>query len=74
MDPDFVGNVKCALFWPDRGLRVYLDLYVPDHPKTSSKYPFGLKYLLVTNTPFWRIFWFKDHSNHVPPIFAKQNT
>ena len=27
LDPDFVVQVKCTIFWLNRGLRVYLDLY-----------------------------------------------
>ena len=31
--PKFVVQVKCTIFCINRGLRVYLDLYVPDSPQ-----------------------------------------
>ena len=37
MDPDFVVQVKCIIFWLNWGLRVFLDTYVPDFPKSTSK-------------------------------------
>ena len=38
MGTDFFLQVKCTIFWLNIGLRVYLDLYVPDFPKSTSKY------------------------------------
>ena len=38
MFTDFVLKVKCTIFWLNRGLMVYLDLYAPDFPKSTSKY------------------------------------
>ena len=35
---DFVPQGKCTIFWLNRGLRVYLDLYVLDFPQNISKY------------------------------------
>ena len=35
---DFVPQGKCTIFWLNRGLRVYLDFYVSDFPKSISKY------------------------------------
>ena len=35
MDTDFV--VKYTILWHNRFLRVYLDLFVPDFPKSTSK-------------------------------------
>ena len=37
MDPDFVVPVKCTIFWMNRGVRVYLDLYAPDFSKSYYK-------------------------------------
>ena len=34
----FVLKVKCTIFWLNRGLMVYLDLYALDFPKSTSKY------------------------------------
>ena len=36
-------QVKCTIFWLNRGLRVHLDLYAPDFPKTISKYLYFTK-------------------------------
>ena len=38
MGTEFVPQGKCTIFWLNRGLRVYLDLYVSDFPKSISKY------------------------------------
>ena len=38
MYTDFVLQVKCTIFWLNSGLMVYLDLYAPDFPKSTSKY------------------------------------
>ena len=38
MGTDFVLQVKCTKFWLNIGLRVYSDLYIPDFPKSTSKY------------------------------------
>ena len=40
MDPDFVVHVKCTIFWLNGGLRVSLDLFARDFPKSSSQYLF----------------------------------
>ena len=40
MDPDFVVEVKCTIFWLNKGLRLYFDLFAPDFPKSTSKYLF----------------------------------
>ena len=60
LDPNFVVGVKCTIFWLKRGLRVYLDLYAPYFPKSTSKYLFGLSTFLVQNILFWRRFWLKS--------------
>ena len=36
----FLLQVKCTIFWLKIGLRVYLDLYAPDFPNSTSKYLF----------------------------------
>ena len=36
--PDFVVQVKYTIFWLTLGLRVYLDFYAPELPKSTSKY------------------------------------
>ena len=38
MDPEFVVQVKCIIFLLNIDLRVYLDFYVPDFPKSTFKY------------------------------------
>ena len=38
MGTDFDLQVKCTLLWPNRGLSVYLDLYAPYFPRSTSKY------------------------------------
>ena len=38
MCTDFVCQVKYTISWLNRDLRVYLDLYAPDFPKSTSKY------------------------------------
>ena len=38
MSTDFVLWVKCTIIWLNIGLRVYLDLYMPDSPKNIFKY------------------------------------
>ena len=43
MEPDFVVQVKCSIYWLNRVLRVFLDLYTPDFPKSTSKYMFCTK-------------------------------
>ena len=35
MDPDFVTGVKCAIFWLNKGLRIYYALYAVDFPKST---------------------------------------
>ena len=72
MNPDFVVQIKCTIFWLNRGLSVNLDLYAPDFPKSTSKYLFGLIIFLVQKTLFWSRFWFKNHPNHVKHIVAKK--
>ena len=49
MDTDFVLRVKCIIFWLNTGLKVNFDLYVPDFPKSTSKYFFF--YILVLFSP-----------------------
>ena len=58
MGTDFVLQIKCTIFWLNRGLREYLDLYAPDFPKSTSKYflhpsTFSLKH------PFLEVFLIK---------------
>ena len=43
MGTEFVLQVKCSIFWPNRGLWVYLDTYVPDFQKV----PPSTFYILV---------------------------
>ena len=43
MDPDIIVQVKGTIFWPNRGLRVYLDMYAPDFPKSTYKYLFCIE-------------------------------
>ena len=54
MDPvtDFVVKVKCTIFWLNRGLRIYLDMYVLDFQKSTSKHLSYLRTLLVQNPLF----------------------
>ena len=52
MGIDFVFKVKCTIFWLNIGLRVYLDLYRPDFPKSTCKYFIISCYFLVQNTLF----------------------
>ena len=40
MDHDFVFQVKCTMFWLNRGLRVYLDLFLPNFSQSTIKYLF----------------------------------
>ena len=43
--PNFVVEVKCTIFWRNRGLRVCLDLYAPDFQKVPRSSCFVQKYL-----------------------------
>ena len=48
MGVDFVIGFKVTIFWLNRGLRLYLDLYAADVQKNTIKYFFYLvleKYL-----------------------------
>ena len=66
MDPDFV-KVKFTIFWRNRGLKVYLDLYAPNFQKNISKYFFGLCTFIVQNNIFCRHF-----SSIVKNLFCQQ--
>ena len=35
MYPDFIVQAKSTIFWLNRGVRVYFDLYVPNCPKMT---------------------------------------
>ena len=50
MDPDFVDQVRCALFWLNRGLRVYLNFYIPDLKKKYIKVPIWPQYFFFSTT------------------------
>ena len=78
MCTDFVCQVKCTISWLNRGLRVYLDLYVLDFPKSTSKYLLSTKvvrkhgsrcftamcYLRIQS--FWKeIFWAAQSSKFI---------
>ena len=54
MCTDFVLQVKWSTFWVNRGLRVYLDLYVTDFLKGTSKY------FLYPSTFLCKTFYFGD--------------
>ena len=43
MDTDLVVVVKCTIFWLNRGLRVYLDLFALNFQKSKCKYLFCTK-------------------------------
>ena len=43
MDSDLVFQVKCTIFWINRDLRVHLDLYAPNFPRSTSKFLFFTK-------------------------------
>ena len=38
MCTDLVFHGQCTIFWLKRRLRVHLDLYAPDFPKSTYKY------------------------------------
>ena len=69
MDPNFFVQVKYTMFGLNRGLRVHLDLFAPD----VSKSTFFASVLFSTKHPILEAFWFKNHSNHVKTIVAKEN-
>ena len=50
MGTDFVLQVKHTIFWLNIGLKIYLDLYVRDFLKSTSKY-FFFFYILVLFRP-----------------------
>ena len=47
-DPDFTFQLKFTIFWFNRGLIIYLNLYARDFQK---KNPLGMFYTLVVQTP-----------------------
>ena len=42
MNPEFVIRQKCSIFWANRVLRVYFDLYAANFPKSTMKFFFLL--------------------------------
>ena len=72
MCTDFVLQVKFTIFWLNRGLRVYLDLYASDFPKSTSQY-FLHPSTFKSQTPYFGGFFGKrNHPNHVKYILAKK--
>ena len=71
MYTDFVLEGKWTIFWLKRGLRVYLDLYVPDCPKRTSKYFYSLV-LFSQKPPYFEGFLLKNPPNPCEQILAKQ--
>ena len=70
MVTDFVLQENCTRFLLNRGLRVYLDLYLLDFPKKFLNHFF---YILVTFSPKHPIleaFLGKKHPNHLKSILA----
>ena len=59
MGTDFVLQVKCTIFWLNIRLRVYLDLHVPDFPKSNSKYFFFILALFSLKHPILEAFLLK---------------
>ena len=76
MCTDFVLLVKCIIFWLNIGLRVYLDLYVPDFPKSIPKYffiSFFSFFLFLSKTPsFGGVFVNKNTQNMKKTIVTKK--
>ena len=75
MGTDFVLQVKCSIFWPNRGLRVYLDIYVLDFQKSRFKY-LSIFYILVlfsSKHPILQAFCVEIHPNHKKNDFGKKN-
>ena len=74
MGTDFVFQVKSIMFWLNKGLRVYLDLYVPDLSKSTSKYYFF--YILVLFSlkhPLLEVFLLnKTIKTYKKPILARK--
>ena len=71
MGTDFVLQVKGTKFWLNRGLRVYLDLYVSDFQKV----PLSTFYILIVFSPkhpILEVFFVKTHPNHVKPSLAQK--
>ena len=66
MGTDFVIQVKFTIFWLNRGLRVYLDLYASDFPKSTSQY-FLHPSTFKSQTPCER-----NHPNDVKYILAEK--
>ena len=72
MGTDFFLQVKGTIFWLNKGLRVYLDLYVSDFPKSTSQY-FLHPSTFKSQTPYFGGFFGKrNHLNHVKYILAKK--
>ena len=73
MGTDFVLQVKYPIFWLNRGLRVYLDLYAPDFPKSTSKY-YLHPITFQSKTPYFGGVFGKNHPNHEKKkIWQKKN-
>ena len=72
MGTDFVLQVKCTIFWLNIGLRAYLDLYVPDFPKSNSKYVFYILVLFSPEHPFFEGFLLIKHPKHVKNDFCQK--
>ena len=71
MGPDFVVQVKCTIFWLNRGLRIYLNFVMAYFPKSTSKYLFGLStFFFSTKHSTLEAVWFKRHSNQEKPNVA----
>ena len=63
MRTDFVLQVKCTIFWLNRGLMVYLDLYAPDFPKSTGS-TFYILVLFSLKQTILEVFLVKTHPNH----------
>ena len=72
MGTDFVLQVKCTIFCFNRGLRVYLDFYAPDFPKSTAKY-FLHPSTFQSKTPYFGGVYGKNHPNHEKKDLAKKN-
>ena len=69
---DFVLQVKFTIFWLNRGLRVYLDLYSSDFPKSTSQYFLNPSTFKSQTTYFGGFFGKRNHPNHVKYMLAKK--
>ena len=56
MYTDFVLQVKRTIFWLNIGLIVYLYFYVPDFPKSTTKYFFSILVLFSPKHPLLEVF------------------